>query len=36
MYFTCNHKVSDNTNEMCLQNIALPEEYDSFDLPTKT
>ena len=35
MYFTCNHKVSDNTNEMCWQNIALPEEYDSFDLPTR-
>jgi len=37
MYFTCNHSVNENTNEMCWQNIAILkiDGYDTFNLPSR-
>jgi len=37
MYFTCNHNVNDNTNEMCWQNVAIlnVKGYDDFNLPSR-
>lgn len=35
MYFTCNHKLEDNTNEACWQNIAVLKDMSSFDLPKR-
>ena len=37
MYFTCNHSVDDNTNEMCWQNIAIlnVSGCNDFNLPSR-
>lgn len=37
MYFTCNHNVNENTNEMCWQNVAIlnVRGCNEFDLPSR-